>query len=124
MLRALVTLGGVVFTIQGLLWLGAPARAAEGLGMPLLDGIGRSTQIGDLAAFFLVAGGTMLLGARPGRAALLYVPAALFACAALGRSLAWLAHDAGFAGVFIGVELALAALLVAAARAAGPAAGG
>ncbi len=123
MLRALVTLGGVAFAIQGLLWLSAPARAAEGLGMPLLDGLGRSTQIGDLSAFFLLAGGTMILGARPGRAALLYVPAVLFACAALGRTIAWLAHGADFAAVFIGVELALAALLVATARAAGTVAG-
>lgn len=116
MLRALVTLLGVVFGIQGLLWLVAPARAAEALGMPLLDGLARSTQIGDLAAFFLLAGGTMVWGARPGRGALLYVPAALFACAALGRTVAWLAHGAELAALFIVVELTAAALLAAAAR--------
>jgi hypothetical protein len=73
--------------------------------MPLLDGIGRSTQIGDFASFFLVGGSTMVLGARPGHAALLFVPAGMLACAALVRTIAWMVHGAAFAGAFIGVEV-------------------
>lgn len=114
-LRILTLLCGAGFTLQGLAWLVAPARTAEGLGMPLLDGIGRSTQIGDFAAFFATAGVCMLLGTRPGNARLLYVPAGLLAGAALGRTIAWALHGAAFAGLFIAVEIATSVLLVAAA---------
>ena len=51
---------GVFFALQGVGWLVAPARLAASLGMPLLDGLGRSTQIGDFASFFLTAGGLLL----------------------------------------------------------------
>jgi hypothetical protein len=84
--------------------------------MPLLEGLGRSTQVGDFAALFLALGATTLAGARPGRARLLLVPAATLSAAALARTLAWAVHGAGFAGAFIGVELACAAILAAASR--------
>ena len=115
--RRLVTriLGGF-FTLQGLAWLVDPARVAAGLGMPLLDGLARSTQIGDLSAFFLVAGVTMLIGSRPGRARLLYVPAGLIGGAAITRTVAWALHGADFATLFIAVEVAVGVFLLAAAR--------
>ncbi len=114
-LRILVTVLGVGFLLQGVGWLVAPARAAEGLGMPLLDGLGRSTQVGDFAAFFLAMGGGMLLGTRPGRAGILYGPAVLLGGAALGRIVAWALHGAAFATLFIAVELGASVLLLAAA---------
>lgn len=117
-LRIAVLLAGAAFTLQGLGWIMDPTRAADGLGMPLLDGLGRSTQIGDFAAFFLIAGITMLLGSRPGRERLLLVPAGLLATAAVGRTLAWALHGAAFAWLFIGVEVLVATLLLVGARAA------
>jgi len=45
--RITAALPGVLLAISGVGWLSDPATAAEGLGMPLLEGIGRSTQIGD-----------------------------------------------------------------------------
>jgi hypothetical protein len=115
-LRLAVTLLGALFTLQGVGWLIVPSRAAEGLGMPLLDGMGRSTQVGDFASFFLTAGIVILLGSRPGRARLLFFPAALIGGAAVTRTLAWLLHGADFAAGFIAIELATGLLL---ARAAG-----
>jgi hypothetical protein len=85
--------------------------------MPLLDGLARSTQVGDLSAFFLVAGGTMLIGSRPGRARLLYVPAGLVGGAAVTRTLAWALHGAAFATLFITVEVVVGAILLKAASA-------
>ncbi|MEO6029599.1 MAG: hypothetical protein ABIR79_22260, partial [Candidatus Binatia bacterium] len=82
-LRTIVTILGAFFALQGVAWLIDPARVAAGLGMPLLDGLGRSTQVGDLASFFLVAGVTMMIGSRHGRAGLLYVPAGLIGGAAI-----------------------------------------
>ena len=109
----LAALLGAGFTLQGLGWLVAPDRAAIGLGMPVLDGLGRSTQFGDFAAFFLTGGLTMLAGTRPGRGRLLYVPAGLFGLAAVGRTVAWAVHGAAFAPLFIGVEVATSVLLLA-----------
>lgn len=116
-LRLVVTILGVVFALQGVGWLIAPARLAASLGMPLLDGLGRSTQVGDFAAFFLTAGITMLIGTRPGRARVLLFPAGLIGGAALMRTLAWLLQGADFAFVFIAVEVVTGAILY---RAAGP----
>ena len=115
-LRLAIVVLGAFFTLQGIAWLVDPARVAAGLGMPLLDGLARSTQVGDLASFFLVAGVTMLLGSRDGRAPLLYVPAALIGGAAVTRTLAWLWQGADFAAFFITVEVLVAATLITGAR--------
>ncbi len=114
-LRTAVAVLGAIFALQGLGWLVVPGRAASALGMPLLDGLGRSTQIGDFAAFFLVGGLTTLAGSRPGRAHWLRFPAALIGTAALTRPLAWLLHGADFAALFITVEIATAVFLAYAA---------
>jgi len=115
-LRTLTTLLGALFALQGFVWIADPGRAAAGLGMSLLDGVALSTQIGDLSALFFTAGATMLVGARPGRARLLYVPMGLFGVAAVARMLAWALHGAAFAATFIAIEVVMAALLLAAAR--------
>jgi hypothetical protein len=115
-LRVLVVLLGVGFALQGIGWLIVPTAAAGSLGMPVLDGLGRSTQFGDFAAFFLTTGVTILLGSRPGRERLLYFPAGLLGSAAFGRIAAWDLHGATFATLFIAVELLASAVLIAAAR--------
>ncbi|MBI3783477.1 MAG: hypothetical protein HY270_08750 [Deltaproteobacteria bacterium] len=114
-LRALTLLIGIGFTLQGIGWLLTPERAAASLGMPPLDGLARSTQFGDFAAFFLVLGVSILVGGGEGRARQLYFPAALLGSAALCRTIAWAAHGAAFAAVFITVEIATCALLIFAA---------
>lgn len=115
-LRTATVALGALFTLQGLGWIALPARAAAGLGMPLLDGAARSTQVGDFAAFFLTLGVTILAGVRPGSSRLLLVPAGMLAAAASMRTLAWALHDAAFATAFIAIELAAAALLFTASR--------
>ena len=119
-LRVVTVLLGILFTVQGLGWLYDPASAANGLGMPLLDGVGRSTQIGDFAIFFLGGGATTLIGSLPGRQRVLYFPAALIGGAAVTRTLAWALHGADFAALFIAVELLTGGVLLATARAARP----
>ena len=115
-LRVLTILIGIGFTLQGVGWLIAPERAAASLGMAVLDGLGRSTQFGDFAAFFLTLGLSILAGTRPGHARRLYFPAALLGSAALCRTIAWAVHGAAFAATFILVEVATCALLVTVAR--------
>lgn len=115
-LRIVTTLMGVGFTLQGVGWLVVPDRAAAGLGMPVLDGLARSTQFGDFAAFFLTLGLSILLGSASGRARVLYFPAALLGSAALCRTAAWAVHGAAFATTFILVEIVACLLLLVAAR--------
>ncbi len=115
-LRILTRVLGVLFTLQGVGWLLTPELAATGLGMPLLDGLGRSTQVGDFAVFFLMAGVVILLGSRPRQARLLYLPAAQIGGAAITRTLAWALHEADFAAVFIVIEIATAVVLLRAAQ--------
>ena len=115
-LRNVILVMGVVFALQGVGWLVVPETAAAGLGMPLLEGLGRSTQVGDFAAFFLTLGFGMLAGIRAGNARMLLFPAGMLAAAALCRSLAWAIHGAAFATTFIPVEVASSLLLLVAAR--------
>ncbi len=119
-LRILTILLGAAFTLQGVGWLVLPGRAAAALGMPVLDGLGRSTQFGDFAAFFLTLGLSILAGIRPGRARALYFPAALLGSAAACRIVAWAVHGAAFAALFIVVEIAASLVLLASARQAEP----
>ena len=115
-LRIITIVMGAGFTLQGVAWIVAPDRAAAGLGMPVLDGLGRSTQFGDFAAFFLTLGLSILTGCTAGRFRALYFPAALLASAALCRTIAWVMHGADFAALFIAVETVGAIILLSAAR--------
>ena len=105
-LRIVTVLMGAGFALQGVGWLVVPERAAASLGMPVLDGLARSTQFGDFAAFFLTLGLSILAGiGLADRARLLYFPAALLGSAAFGRVVAWAVHGAAFATTFILVEI-------------------
>lgn len=107
-------LGGILgafFLLQGLQWLGTPEAAAGALGMPLLDGMGRSTQIGDISGFFLCLGGFALYGAYRQNGTWLRAAGILLGLVGVTRTIAWLAHDAPFAAVFISVEFIGGALL-------------
>lgn len=115
--RIVAGLLGAFFFVQGLNWLGNPGAAAEGLGMPLLDGMARSTQIGDLSGFFLCLGGFALFGAYKSDPTWLRAAGILVGLVAVTRTIAWGAHDAPFATVFITVEvIAGSALIIAASR--------
>jgi hypothetical protein len=81
--------------------------------MQLLDGMGRSTQIGDFTAFFVTAAILPLYGAWRQEAQWLIAPALLLGGAALFRTIAWLVHGADLATVTIIAELVMTALLIA-----------
>ena len=115
-LRILSGLAGLIFLWNGILWIFSPADVAASLGMPLLEGVGASTQIGDLGSFFLVGGIMMVLGQMPGKSFWLYPPAMLLFGAAVIRTLAALADNASFAFNFIGPEIIMSAILAFTAR--------
>lgn len=111
-LKVVTALPGLVFIILGLGWLVAPAGVANAFGMPLLDGLGGSTQIGDLGAFFLCGGLMVLLGLATEKREWLYAAAMLVAAAAVFRTAAWLLHGMPFAVPQVTIEVAMTALLL------------
>jgi hypothetical protein len=108
----LVAIPGVLLAVNALGWLFRPAWAAENLGMPLLDGVARSTQIGDLGAFFIGTSVLILGGVFAGRPQWLQGAALLVGCAAVVRTIAWAAHGADLALSFIVPEIVMTAILV------------
>jgi len=110
-LQILVGLPGVLFLFLGIRWLVDPGSAAEALGMPLLEGVGRSTQIGDLAAFFITLSVMIFAGLITGKRTWFYPPVMLLGLAALFRITAWIVHDAALAMHLIVPELVVATLL-------------
>ncbi len=114
-LRVLSGLVGVLFLVNLSGWIFDPASAADGLGMPLLDGVGRSTQIGDIGSFFLAVSGLSLVGALREKADPLRAAALLLGGAAALRIFAWLAHGAAFTPGFIVAEVLTAGVLLATA---------
>ncbi|MEM9316445.1 MAG: hypothetical protein AAGA95_17650 [Pseudomonadota bacterium] len=116
LIRALVVLVSVLLIYMGAGWYVNPESAAEGLGMALQDGVGRSSQIGDTAALFITTGSCALIG-MVSRQRIWFYPAAMLMClTALGRLLAWLLHDAAFATELIAAELVFATIFLVASR--------
>ena len=115
-LRVLSILVGVMFLVQGLGWLSDPGAAAEALGMELLTGVGASTQIGDIGAFFLSIAIMVGIAQRPGAGHWLYPAALLLFAAAVMRALAWATGSADFAPQFIAPEIVMGSILFLAAR--------
>jgi hypothetical protein len=115
-LRAIVLLCGVLFIVTGLRWLLAPAGVAPEFGLALSSGVGLSSQIGDMSAFFLTLGVSILMGLTTGRAIWYYPPMILLSLTAVGRTLAWLLHDAALAMNLIAPEVIVALILLIASR--------
>ena len=110
--RILAGLVGLLLASTAVTWIVDPTTAALSLGMPLLDGIGRSSQIGDMSSFFI--GGTTLcfLGAIRQQGHWLQAVALLLTLAAIFRTLAWAIHGAELATIFIVAEIVMAAILL------------
>ena len=115
-LRAIVLLCGVLFIVTGLRWLLAPAGVATEFGLVLSSGVGLSSQIGDMSAFFLTLGVCILMGLITQRAIWYYPPIILLSLTAVGRLLAWLLHDAALAMNLIAPEVIVALILLIASR--------
>jgi len=114
--RTLSILVGLAMLWNGVGFLLDPAGATEGLGMELLTGVGASTQLGDLSAFFVSIAAFVGLGQRRGAAHWLLAAAVLLGGAAVMRTAVTLAGHAPLTPQFIVPELVMTAILVTAAR--------
>ena len=59
LISLLVLLPAVLFVVTGVRWLVAPAGIAPEFGLVLGEGLGLSSQVGDMSAFFLTLGACM-----------------------------------------------------------------
>ena len=116
LLKLLVLLPAIFFLVTGIRWLVAPAAIAPTFGLTLADGLGLSSQIGDMAGFFLTLGSCMLIALIVEHRSWYYPPMMLLAITALGRVVAWLLHDATLAASQIAVEVIVALILLVASR--------
>jgi hypothetical protein len=117
LLRIITVLSGLGLFLIGVIWWLQPATAAEVLGASLLDGTGRSTQIGDSGAFFIGAGGLLALGAIRNHAALVTSGGLLVGLVIPGRILSATTHGGAWTPDEIAGEciVLIVALLTAAA---------
>ena len=115
-LQGLVGLIAIFFIVLGIRWLIDPSASAIGLGLAPQVGLGLSSQIGDLSAFFLVTGLGILFGLASGDRLWYYPPVMLLLAAAIGRTIAWLFHDAAFAPLLIAFEIGVGLLLFLASK--------
>ena len=115
-IKLLVLLFGILFLVTGLRWLLAPAGIASDFGLALGSGIGLSSQVGDMSAFFLTLGVCILMGLTTQRSVWYYPPIMLLLLTAVGRVLAWLIHDAALATQLIAPEVIVSLVLLFASR--------
>ena len=111
-LRIVAGLIGILFFLNGLQWIISPANVAASLGMPLLEGVGLSTQIGDLGSFFITVGAMTLIGVITTIRHWFYAPSMLLLVAALYRTLSTLLYGAPFVMSAIVVEVSVGLFLI------------
>lgn len=102
----------VVFVIIGASWWVVPTFVAPRLGMAVQEGVGLSSQIGDLGSFFTVMGACILIALVTGNRSWFRPALMLIGVAAAGRVVAWTFHDAALAWDMLAVEVPVAALLL------------
>lgn len=115
-LSFLVLMCGVLMMATGVQWLVVPGTIAPQFGLELANGVGLSSQVGDLSAFFLTLGVCTLLALTLKQRVWYYPAIMLVSLTALGRILAWLLHDAALATHLIAPEFVMALLLWFASR--------
>lgn len=93
LLRTLTGLAGLGALIMGAMWWYQPETAAGLLGTSLLDGTGRSAQIGDSGAFFIGVGVLLLWGAVRQHAVFVLIGGCLVGLVAPGRILSSTLHN-------------------------------
>jgi len=111
-LRVLAGFFGAFFLLMGLRWIIDPSSAAASLSMPLLEGAGLSTQIGNVGSFFITIGVMTLIGVIKQKRHWLYAPSILLLVAAFYRVLSTILHGAAFALPSIAIEIIVGLFLI------------
>ena len=103
---------GALMLLNCLLWISDPTTAAKELAMPLLEGLGGNSQIGDFTAFFFTAGLFACIGVYRAEYIWLYTTISLLGSAAIFRSYAVMVHGSEPLMEAIGFEAVMSATLI------------
>ena len=102
----------IVLTLQGVMWLAAPERAATSWGLDVPDGgLGLSSMIGALAAWSLTISATLFIAVIRRERVWFYPAMMLFFFLGVGRVVAGLLHGAPLDPTRFIVEFAITGLL-------------
>ena len=109
--RFLCLVPSLIFLSNAYSWVTNPSKASSDLGMPYLEGIGRSSQIGDFSAFFIGVGIFCFIGGIFKNISFLIAAIIILISAAAMRIIAWQLYSASFATLFIAVEIVSSIML-------------
>ena len=84
-LKIVLGLAGTLFLFNGVRWLVVPGEIAPAVGLPVAEGLGLSTLVGDLASFFMAMGSFVLIALITERRTWYYPPIMMLTITALGR---------------------------------------
>ena len=110
--RILSGLIGILMLLNCLWWILDPTTSANELAMPLLEGLGGNSQIGDFTAFFFTAGLFACIGAYRAEHIWLYTTISLLGSAAIFRSYAVMVHGSKPLMEAIGFEVVMSVVLI------------
>lgn len=106
----------IFFLFTGFQWLVIPENAASSLMMPLLEGAGLCSQIGDIGGMFLAMGLLVMGAITTKRKDLLLSVAVLLSCVVVYRLLAFTLHSATLTIQLVLFEMVLAIWFFVASR--------
>ncbi|MBL4679274.1 MAG: hypothetical protein JKY88_00965 [Pseudomonadales bacterium] len=116
-IKVLAVIPGLLMLLNAIGFMTNPEQTANDLHMTLLDGLGRSTQIGDMTSFFMGTAILIFVGVIHFKGRWLYAGALFLGGAALFRSMAAVMHGADWAIQYIIIEIVLTIWLCATAYA-------
>ncbi len=97
-----------IFLFIGFSWIVSPESAATSLSIPLLEGAGLNTQIGDIGGLFLGMGLIVMTSVVTRKSDLLLAVSTILACIAVYRLLSFTVHNATLVYDAILLEVILA----------------
>jgi hypothetical protein len=115
-IKIVAAVPGLPMLANAVMFVFAPQQVTSDLGMPLLEGLGRSTQLGDLGAFFTFSALLIFYGVYKSEGRLLRIVALLLGLTASFRLVAWALNGAELATVLILAETILVVWLVVGAN--------
>lgn len=113
--KIIAVIPGLSLLMNAILFVVDPAKVTADLGMPLLDGLGRSTQLADLGALFLFGAILVFYGVLKSEGLYLRIGSLLLGLIAVLRVVAWGVNGAELATILIITELVLVIWLLVAA---------
>jgi hypothetical protein len=106
-IKIIAAVPGIPMLVNALMFILQPKTVTADLGMPLLEGVGLSTQLADLGAFFTFSALLIFYGVLKSNGEYLRIVALLLGLTAILRAVAWVVNDAALASTLIGGEILL-----------------